>query len=124
MEPVTVRLVAFGAPTQLPTVFAALAALVLALVALLVTALWMRRAPSDQPAGEVLRSAFDGALIGLGIAAAADNVIFHWVLQAHRFVEGWPGSIYVEVVFVAAGAIVTVVGVRRLRDRLRRAGTD
>ena len=115
------QLIASGIPQQLTTVVAALAALLAALVAVLATALWLRRTTSDQAAGDLLRSAFDGALLGLGIAAVLDNLFFHWLLQAHRFVEGWAGSIYVEAALVVAGAIVTVVGARRLRERLRRS---
>lgn len=115
------QLVAFGAPQQPPTVIAALAALFVALVVVLVTARWVRRAPTGQPTGYVRRSALDGALLGLGSAAVADNIVFHWVLEAHRFVEDWPGSIYVEAALVAVGAIVTVISLRRLRDRLRGA---
>lgn len=59
-EPVMAQLVAFGAPQQLPIVVAALAALFVALVAVFVTALWVRRAPTDQPTGHFRRSRSTG----------------------------------------------------------------
>ncbi len=54
-----------------------------------------------------------GALITVGALAVFDNVVFHWILEFHRFKTDWPGSVWVEVVVVAVGAVMVVVGIRR-----------
>ncbi len=64
----------------------------------------------------------DGALIALGVLAVGDNVIFHWLLGFHRFKDGWPGSIYVEILLVVIGVAMITLGARgevpRRRPRL------
>jgi uncharacterized membrane protein len=67
-----------------------------------------------------LRPAVDGALVALGVLAVIDNLVFHWLLSFHRFKDGWPGSIYVEVGVVVIGVAMAVVGARSLRRQLRR----
>lgn len=79
----------------------------------------MRTGPDGSPVRGA-RSALDGALIALGVVAVVDNVVFHWLLGFHRFKEGWPGSIYVEVLLVIVGVSMTIVGTRDLRRRLQR----
>lgn len=69
-----------------------------------------------------LRGAVDGALIGLGVLAVVDNLVFHWLLAFHRFEDGWSGSIYVEVLVAAVGVVMVAVGARDLRLRTRRSG--
>jgi uncharacterized membrane protein len=63
----------------------------------------------------------NAALIVLGALAVVDNVVFHWLLAFHRFKQGWPGSIYVEVLLVVIGAVMVTLGFvreRRTRQRL------
>lgn len=62
----------------------------------------------------------NGALVALGVLAVVDNVVFHWLLEFHRFKTGWPGSVYVAG--VAAGVAMVVAGVRRERTARRGAG--
>jgi uncharacterized membrane protein len=66
----------------------------------------------------VLRAALDGALVALGALAVVDNVVFHWLLQFHRFRDGWHGSVYVEVGLVLLGAVMVLVGTLDLRRHL------
>lgn len=63
---------------------------------------------------------FNAALIALGSLAVLDNVLFHWILEFHRFKEGWAGSVYVEALLVAGGAAMVAVGL--LRERPARLG--
>lgn len=48
-----------------------------------------------------LDAAINASLVSLGLLAVVDNVVFHWMLGFHRFKQGWPGSIYVELLLVA-----------------------
>ena len=50
----------------------------------------------------------NAALMVLGVLAVVDNVLFHWLLAFHRFKQGWPGSIYVEVVLVVVGSAMVI----------------
>ncbi|MGH3665580.1 MAG: hypothetical protein ACRDU8_05745 [Egibacteraceae bacterium] len=62
----------------------------------------------------------NAVLIALGALAMLDNIIFHWILESHRFKEGWAGSVYTEALPVAAGTVMVAVGV--LRERRARRG--
>lgn len=62
----------------------------------------------------------NAALVALGALAVVDNIVFHWLLEFHRFKDGWAGSVYVEAALVALGAAMVVVGVTRERRARRR----
>lgn len=61
----------------------------------------------------------NAALIALGALAIFDNVVVHWLLEFHRFKDGWDGSVYVEMALVLVGAAMLTTGVIRER-RVRR----
>jgi hypothetical protein len=46
----------------------------------------------------------------LGALAVFDNVVFHWLLEFHRFKDGWAGSVYVEVALVLLGGVMVGLG--------------
>jgi hypothetical protein len=58
------------------------------------------------------------------LTAVVDNVVFHWLLQFHRFKDGWGGSIYVEVSLVVLGLAMAVLGLIDLRHHRRGRGPD
>jgi uncharacterized membrane protein len=54
----------------------------------------------------------NGVLIGIGALLVFDNVVFHWLLAFHRAIPG-PYALHAEIVLVAAGAVMIIVGLRR-----------
>lgn len=64
----------------------------------------------------------NGALMGIGAAAVVDTVVFYWVLDWHRLIEGAPDPelFFLELVVVLVGAIPFAVGAPRERRARRR----
>jgi uncharacterized membrane protein len=60
----------------------------------------------------------NGALMAIGALGIADNVLVHWVLKLHRAIPG-EHALTVEILLVAGGGILFVVGLARER-RARR----
>lgn len=57
----------------------------------------------------------NGGLIALGALAVFDNAVFHWLLEFHRFKDGWDGSVYAEGLLVLVGLAMVVIGLLRER---------
>ncbi|TYL36121.1 hypothetical protein CV102_24120 [Natronococcus pandeyae] len=64
----------------------------------------------------------NGALMVIGAAAVVDTVVFHWVLEWHRLIEGAPDPelFFLELGVVLVGGILFAVGAARERRARRR----
>ena len=76
----------------------------------------------DRDAEDVGRSAWAGVLVGLGLVAAVDEIVFHQLLRWHHFYDGAASDVgLVSDGLLHAGSVIAlVVGIFLVADVNRR----